>query len=218
MLQMQRALLVLGAAAAIGAPLAAQQIQVSLSGWTKNPCHQEDVDNFSSNNGDQGAIIGGASAYVGTAPYFCYGQGSVQGYLRSGNPVFDHGSATAGCIEYYALSGGTGNVSITVTVHPGQSAAVIGGTQVTGFALGSAAFTCPLFGWLRGSIRARAVYPPTLPIIATPPVSATASASGLSTFSVNMSTGGSAEGGVNAIGDSLLLSAQEHVDGTVTLS
>lgn len=198
----------------------AQQVCVFLSnGWVINgaQCDDSSVKNFSVNNGRQGAVVVSASAFAGTCPKFAYGSAAVQGYLISGAPVYGKRATTAGCIESYQHNGGGGDVMIEATVGPGQIANLVHGTTATGKARTAAAFTCPLFGWLRGSANSRAVYPPTLPVLVTPPMSARAAASGQTSFQIIMLTGAIAEGGVNSVGDAIFLHTLMNITGEVRL-
>jgi len=217
---MNKYILTLTAVAAFAATASAQMINVSLAnGWTATPACQQIVNNFSSSNGAGGFMAGGSSAEVGTSLGVCYTRGAAtaQGALLSGPPVTDGRTATAGTIEFYAHPTG-GNVSVTLNAQPERAVRNLRGTGYSGRTTATVAVTCPYFGWLRATAITIASPPPGLASLQTVPVSASASATGQTSFLVNMAAGSTATGTVSLVGDAIQIFSGANATGTVTLN
>jgi hypothetical protein len=209
------------AAACVGSASAQSQIIVSVgAGWTVTPGCGQTVNNFSSNNGSGVAVVGGASAEVGTDQcplgYPTRAVASVTGqHLGTGSHT-DGQNAVEGDIEFYNNLMG-GNVFCTLNAQPAGASALLTGSGYSGAAIATVAVTCPLFGWQRATAVANAVPPPAFPTMQTLPVSATGVALGVTSFRVNMSAGSRAWGTLTTFGSGIQLFADANASGTVTL-
>ncbi len=197
----------------------AQMVTCSMSGaWSVTPCTQQTINNFTTTNGSNGVLQGGASAEAGCNT-FNYGAGTIQGYLLAGTAISENRTAVAGCLEIFTHPTG-GNASCSATVsRQGSPVYLRRGFTVTGRVTTSVAFTCSLFGWLRNRSTVRI---PTGSqswfALTTPPQSATASGSGLTQFNVNTNGGSIVRGSVNSVGDALVLNTTSGIEATVILN
>ncbi|MFO1076311.1 MAG: hypothetical protein U1E73_01135 [Planctomycetota bacterium] len=202
------------AAAAFAAAVPAQMINVSLAnGWTAVPASQSVFNTFS------GVVFGGCSADVGTSLSLAYTRATatVQGILLSGSGGSGGTVATAGRIEFYSKAT-PGTATATLNAQPEPGVYNLRGQGYSGQAQASVMARCPLFGWQRATAIATAVPPPAFPFMATVPVTATGTASGITSFNTNMSAGGSANGTLTQIPSGIQLFAGANVTGTVVLN
>lgn len=212
-------LLFLSTVLALSSAGQAQMVTCSMSGaWTVTPCTQQTINNFSTSNGVNGVLQGGASAEAGCNT-FNYGAGTIQGFLLAGPAISENRSAVAGCLEIFIHPvGGSASCSATVS-RQGSPVYFPRGATVTGRVRTSVAFTCSLFGWLRNRSTVRIPQgTQTWSALTTAPQSATASGSGLTQFNVNTNGGSVVQGSVNNAGDALQLNTTSGIAATVVLN
>jgi hypothetical protein len=210
---------ILAAASVAGGLSAQNQIDVSLSGgWTATPCCLQQINNFSSNNGAGVFLQGGASAEVGTT--LCtndtIARASIQGLHQGTGSHSDGRQAVVGCSEFYTRPT-PGSVYCVLNAQPISPSANLQGTGYSGSALGTVIVTCPLFGNQTASAVADAVPPPAFPTMQTVPVSATGTASNVTSFQVDMDAGSRCWGQLTDLGSGIQLFAGADASGTVTL-
>lgn len=202
------------AAAAFAVATPAQMINVSLAnGWAGVPASQQVYNPFS------GVVFGGCTADVGTSVSAAYTRATatVQGILLSGTGGSGSSVATAGRIEFYTKAT-PGNASVTLSAQPEPGVYNLRGQGYSGQAQASVMAKCPLFGWQRATAIATAVPPPQFPFMSTVPVTASGTATGITSFSVNMSAGSSANGQLTIAPSAIQLFAGANVTGTVILN
>ena len=187
----------------------AEKFTLNMSGaWSivGQPCNRQVINNFTETNGAGGVLTGGASATV-QMPGYIIGAATVQGFLPAGAPITATRTATTGCITFYSHPTG-GSVTINAVVQAGAGLSRSRGQTGRGVAQTAVRFTCPLFGWLFGRSVARYTTSPNQPgVISTVPQSASASASGQTSFRTNASAGAIAAGALNSIGDAMQLNS-----------